>query len=182
MSIQQILNGKYLPIETANRFRADFNTPPGQYGFQGSAAAVAQNTRALVLEMEPEYVYFIDRLSFSASIDEGVYLRAFDPGDRPEIRLFLRERSPAIFPRPFPAINYKDNLELNFWFYNLDANNALLATMSGTLNQPAELVGVDTVFAQLSLVVYQIEQTEEIVNYLRRGYMQTVGRESRLVA
>lgn len=171
MSIVHTLNGKYLPIETANRFRADFNIPPGQYGFQGSAAAIEQNTRAVVLEMEPEYVYFIDRLSFSASIDEGVFLEAFDPDDRPEIRFYFRRRSPGIFPKPFPAINYKDNLELNFWFGLRDGANALECTMRGNLNQPAELVGVETVYAQLSLVIYQVEQTPEIVEYLRSGYM-----------
>ena len=169
MSIIQNFNSKYLPVESSNRFRADFNTPPGQYGFQGSAAAVQLNTRQTVLELDKAFVYFIDRVSYSASIDEGVYLESIDQANRPEIRLFTKNRSVGVYPRAFPCVNYKDNLEWNFYFLSTVGDDELQATMQGDLDQVAATVGVPTIWAQLSLVIYQIEATPEIVRLIKSG-------------
>lgn len=156
MSISQKITWKSLPIETSNVFVATFNTPPGRYGFTQNQA----NRDQLVIPINNRYVYLIDRLSYSASVAEGTYLRSL--AVNPTLRLKLRNTPQPLYPYPLPAINYKDGLEFNFWFQTKKKNDELLITMEGELNQVAETVGVSEIVAQVSIIIYQEENLDKI--------------------
>ena len=165
MSIIRDIPIKALPIETNNRFAAVFNAQGlGQYNFTLNTA----NIKNTVMNLDARYVYFIERLSFSASIDEAQYLINVDDGNEPQFRLFYSQTKYALYPRSFPAINYKDNMEFNYFFYNPKSNNNLQMTFQGILNQNAALVGIDTIYANVSLVIYQIEATNDVLEYIKK--------------
>jgi len=169
MSVIERISVKALPIETNNRFAATFNAPTlGQYDF-----GVAANTRQVVITpLNPNYVYMIDRVSFSASIDEGVYLRSINT--LPQFRLFLTQTQWGVYPRPLPAVNYKDNLEWRFWFWTEKSGENLEVTLTGALNQVAETVGVPTIYANLSFVVYE-ENNADIIRRIKANTCPTAG-------
>jgi len=172
MSIEQRISYKALPIETFNRFQARFNVLPNKYSFD--IAEEPTNGRQLVIPMNNRYIYLIDRVSFSSSIDEGVYLRSIDV--QPDLRLQLRLQSAFLYPYPLPAINYKDNLEFNFWFHSNKANDQLLVSMSGILDQVPETVGVSTIYSHISFIIYQ-EENVDLIEKLRAGKIpHTKGR------
>lgn len=160
MSVVQKITWRSLPIETYNQFTATFNAfGLGQYSFTG----VAANVRQLALNMQRQYVYLIDRVSFSASIDEGVYLSAAQPTpNNPQFRFFFRNTSYNIYPFALPAINYKDNLEWCFWFRSPKGADSLQVSLNGILNQVPAIVGTATITVQLSLVIYQEMNAETI--------------------
>jgi len=150
MAIIERVSVKALPIETNNRFAANFNVPTvGQYDY-GIAANVDQ---VVIGSLNPNFVYIIDRVSFSASIPEGVYLESVNTV--PTARLRFRNTDYGIYPRPLPGVNYKDNLEWRFFFWTEKKNDALLVTFDGALNQVAATVGVPTIYANLSFVIYE---------------------------
>jgi len=160
MSISQRITWRSLPIESYNQFYADFNTPVGQYGFTQQAA----NQNQLVIETNPNFIYLIDRISYAGSIDEGNWLESLGPGStQPELRFnFLKSTGASLYPYPFPAINYKDNLEFSFWFYSPKKGDQLRISMTGVLNQVPDTVGIATIYAQVSFVIYQENNAEQI--------------------
>lgn len=171
MAIIQTITRRALPIETSNRFSSTFNAYAlGQYNF----TRVAANQNQVVIETNPRYIYLVDRLSFSASIGEGDYLRSIVPGNEPGARFKFRNSPRYIYPQPFPGINYKDNLALSFWFQSQKENDALLVDFMGILDQIPTTVGVTNIYAQLSLVVYQ-EMIEEVTHNMRQPLSDQFG-------
>lgn len=166
MSIQQFIPMRSLPIETQNVFEATFNSPAGQYGFTQNTA----NQNQTLLVTKKDYIYLIDRVSFSASIPEEDYLSSLGSGAiLPTVRLkHSKQGGGYIYPRAFPAINYKDNLEFSFWFHSPQAGNIVQVDMFGVLNQIAATVGITTILAQLSYVVYQISNGTQVLKMLEK--------------
>lgn len=152
MAIIERASVKALPIETNNRFSAQFNNPTaGEYDF-----GIAANTDQVVIaNLNPNFVYLIDRVSFSASIPEGVYLESVTTTATPSARLRFLNTSYGIYPRPLPGVNYKDNLEWRFFFWTEKANDQLLVTFDGSLQQVAATVGIPWIYANLSFVIYE---------------------------
>jgi len=137
-------------IPTVNRFSANFNFPAvGQYDF-----GVAANIRVPVFPAVRGMVYWLDRISFTATADEGVYLSAIST--MPLLDLIWEQDGTRIFARSFPLVNYRDGQEINTVCESTKGNEQVLATVSGVLNQVPALVGVDPVTIQISLEVYQV--------------------------
>jgi hypothetical protein len=174
MAIIERISAKATPFETQNRFAADFNNPTaGEYDFGIEAAPLPANIQP-VLKLNKAHVYLIDRVSFSASIDEGVYLRSIIPGRTPEARLYFQTPNRTVYSKPFPCINYKDNLEWRFWFWSPLQGDTLQVRFFGSLDQVAETVGVDTIYAQLSLVIYE-ETNDTIIRRIHSGTCPDAG-------
>jgi len=145
-----------LPVETTNIFTGTFNNPTlGVYDF-----GIAGNTDQLVLNLNPRYYYLIDAVSLSATIDEGVYLESLNIN--PTIRLRFSSKPNFIYPFPLPAINYKDGLNWNFFFNTKQANDRLLISLDGILNQVPATVGIATIKILVSFVLYQEENAEAV--------------------
>jgi len=161
MAVIERISVKALPIETSNQFVATFNVPtPGQYDY----GIAANQNQVMIARLNPNFVYLIDRVSFSASVPEGVYLESVNV--QPQFRLSLRQTQYGIYPRPLPGVNYKDNLEWRFWFWTEKHNDQLLVTLTGSLNQVAATVGVAAITANLSLVVYE-ENNLDIIKHIK---------------
>ncbi len=173
MSIIERMSVKALPIETQNRFQATFNNPtPGEYDFGTPAAPLAVNIQDAIPVLNPNYVYMIDRVSFSASIDEGVYLRSVTV--TPEIRLFFANTSYPLYARGMPGVNYKDNLEWRYWFWTGKKNDRLVVRLTGSLLQVAETVGVPIIYANLSMVIYE-ENNLTIIRLIKENTCPSAG-------
>jgi hypothetical protein len=138
-----------LPIQTVNTFAANFNNPPGAYSF----GVLAANTGALVMPLDPNYVYLIDSCSFSCTVEEGEYLLGTTAIPQARLRFTLGTRA---YPKPIPCVNYADGLAFAYWFYTKKTGDNLLVDMTGIITQTAAMVGIPTITAQLSLVIYQI--------------------------
>jgi hypothetical protein len=155
-----------MPVETYNIFTAAFNVPVGQFGFSQAAGNAGQ----LVWPIRRQYIYFLDRISFSGSIAEPDWLASIDNttplpaanATTPAARFYLEKTGQATFSRPFPAINYKDMMELNFWIYSAQANDNLRVNFTGVLNQIPATIGLTFIYAQVSLVMYEITATSAV--------------------
>lgn len=165
MSIINRIPPRGLPFETSNRFSSTFNVPTlGRYDFD-----IAANQNQLVATLNPNNVYYIDRVSFSASIDEGVFLEAVDTLPTARLRWSL-SKNVGVFPQPLPAINYRDGLEYAFWFWSPKQGNNLLISTEGTLTQPPPIVGLTNVFLQLSFVIYEVGDSETVTT-IKKGLL-----------
>ena len=122
MAVINRISQQGLPIETFNVFNGIYNVGgAGLYDFKLQPG----NNRQFVMKLDHRYYYMIDRVSFSASIPEGVYLSSLLPDRRPLFRLYFKFTDYAVYPFGLPAINYKDNLEFNFWFHSNKENDEL---------------------------------------------------------
>jgi hypothetical protein len=164
MSIRQEITWKSLPIETSNQFTANFNNPVGQYGF----TQVAGNADQVLINMNPNYIYLIDRVSFSASIAEATYLDSLGVNAvQPQLRIrFLKQSGALTYPFPFPAINYKNNLEFSLWLRSPKRADQALISMTGVINQVAATVAIPTILAFASFVIYEENNLTKITKML----------------
>lgn len=161
MSVIQRITPEGTPFETVNTFQATFNAAgTGVYDFAFDQAQQGQ----VVLSLNRNYVYLIDRVTFAATTDQGIYLSAINTN--PEFRLRYSHDNLIAFPNPIRAITYHDAMEFSFWLWTDRAREDLTCDMSGVLNQVAALIGVPQVFASLSLVVYQ-ENNSDIVRAIK---------------
>ena len=169
MSIIQRITPEATPYETQNRFEATFNAAgTGVYDFAFNAGQQG----ALVLELNQNYVYLIDRISFAVTAPEGVYLEAINT--LPTFRLRFRRDNLIAFANPIPATKYHDGLEFSFWTYTDKKNDALVLDMQGVLNQVVDLIGIPQVFATLSMVVYQ-ENNSQMVRAIKDSTKRGAG-------
>lgn len=146
----------------ALRFDAVFNNPTvNRYDF-GKAA----NTNRQFQPIKGKHLYLIEKRSFSASMEEGVYLK--NVATQPEIRLNIREQQGvSIYPNSLPMINYVDPVEGLVWAY-AEQDGFIDITFTGVLTQSAELVGTLTIFAQFAADIYEIRNKKWIENFLAR--------------
>jgi len=156
-----------LPILTRNVFAGNFNVPtPGVYDFNTAA-----NTDQVVIDLNPKYYYLIDKVSISASIDEGVFLESYNT--IPEFNFKYALTPYPVYPFPLPAINYIDGLDWNFFFHSTKEGDQLLISLSGILNQVAATVGVPTINILASFVIY-MEENIAAVKTLRETHNKAV--------
>ena len=155
-------------IQTANSFTALFNVPTlGQYNFENGAV---NNNITVLSNIQKNHVYMIEKYSFSAAIPEGVFLEA--TRSICSFQLLRAIDSQVIYQAPIPLINYADGVSCIGYFFSTQDNDRLIASFRGILNQPAPLVGVPSVIAQVTLNIYEISDTEWI-----QAFKQNTGRE-----
>lgn len=152
-------------------FIANFGLPtPGKYDFTNyvNGAGVKVNAQVeLGLYLRPNYLYFFHQLNFSLSIDSGVYLRAIDPGSTPKL-IIKEDSNRSIFNAPIKLFKYFDNSAVDFYYKNLKSKAKVLADFDCILIQVPELVGIGTIYGQISLTVYEI-MNETFIRQYERG-------------
>lgn len=162
-----------IPRETTlnvigGEFLANFGAPtPAKYDFTNYVVAgVRYNSMVpLGLKLRPNYLYFFHQMDFSLSIDESVFLRAIDPAVTPTMTIRDAPARRAIFNAPFRLFRYFENKAVDFFYQNLNSNATVEADFECVLTQPAELVGIGTVYAQVSFTVYEITNDK----FIREG-------------
>lgn len=137
-------------IPTTTRFVATFNNPTaGAYDF-----GIAANVEVPVTPITRGMIYWIDRISFSATTPEGDYLSSIIT--QPELILTWQQDGTRVFSRPLPLVNYRDGQEVNTAIESTKGNEILLATVTGVLNQVPAWIGITDITMQISLDLYQI--------------------------
>jgi len=159
MSIIKTLPDGSRFIPTVNRFSATFNVPTlGKYNF-----AVAANTGQELLKLVAGRVYFIERMNFGATVDEGDFLLSIDT--LPELILRYQITGERLFTKPFHVVNYIDNQELILFFSTARINDTVLIDFTGILNQVPNFIGINTIQAQVSFNIYEIANQQWIRDF-----------------
>ena len=151
----------------------DGNFSVGQYDFNN-----ATNENVPILEMNKESIYLLERINFSAELDEGIWLKSQDVLDNyPNFRLdFEKSLSSSIYPEPVRCLNYLDNAEQLLYFQSRKAGDRLRITFRGIINQVPETVGLVSVSTQVSFTIYQIDD-KNWINWFLSPSNQSFGRE-----
>jgi hypothetical protein len=147
-------------------FHAVLNNPViGGYDFTNYAPAGTRVNVAVDtgLQLNPNFLYFYHQMNFSLSIEEGVFLRVIHPATVPELTLRDSSSMKNIFHAPFRMIKYFQNTAIDTFKLNLNTASRLIADFNCLLDQSVpELVGVNDIYAQVSLSVYEITDRDYI--------------------
>lgn len=139
------------------RFSAPFAA--GQYDFNQPG-----NQNQLLLPMQANSVYLIERISFFAQAAESDWLLSMDTeANFPAFRLHYQfDDAHSLYPEPVRCVNYVDNAEQLVFFFSTRENENLLISFSGIVNQVPGMVGTDPLLAEVNFTLYQI--TDEAWN------------------
>lgn len=139
-------------ISTANIFTAVYNAiTPGRYDFTQTST----NQNVTVIPLQPNTVYFIDKMSVSGNITEEQYLESIDTF--PVLYLKKKIKTENVYTKPIPISNYYDGNEVSAWVNSDKKDDELIFTFQGLLSQPASMVGVGTVKIQISLNIFAMD-------------------------
>lgn len=166
--IKNIPDGSRLMI-VGGVFSADFNVPTvGRYDFTESknAGGDYRNRKvSLGIELNPGALYYADKLSFNCNISESDFLETIDLSSEENIPKFYMRTSvdlKSVYAYSARIFKFYENFEIGQYFFNSNVKNYLLADFSAKLKQNANLVGVGTISAQLSMSIYEIVDTKFI--------------------
>jgi hypothetical protein len=143
-------------LSTANLFLAPFNTiVQGKYCFNQ-----ASNVKQTVIPMEINSVYLIERMFVSGNIGAEDFLSCIDvaANDLPQIRITKKIDKVQIHTRPIPVIQFTPNRESPIIVYSDKKGDELEMTMTGTLQQIPDLLGLDPMVVTIGLSIYQINE------------------------
>ena len=153
-------------------FSADLGNPnAGEYDFiQLGIAGGRQNTLVkLGLAMQPNYLYFFHKMNFSMSIPEGVFLQAIKPSTIPVLTVRDSTNIKNLFYAPIRLFRYLENQAIDSYVFNLNSTAEFIADFQAVLIQVADLVGVQTIYAQVSFDVYEITDSGYIEGYKKEA-------------
>lgn len=146
-------------------FKATFNAPTiGYYDFTNYPTVITKSNNAvsLGLDMNPNYLYYFHQFNFSISTDESIFLSAIAPGTFPEFKIRDSITKKQLFHHTFRLIKYYSNAAIDFFYYNLNSNTSMVGDFQALLTQPASLVGISALYAQISFTVYEITDVKFI--------------------
>jgi len=176
MSVQWTIPHQARYIQTGNMFAADFNVPIlGRYSF-----TVPANLNQVVLQLQPNTEYLIERVTVAGDIDELIYAGALDLGvqaNAPFLRLRRLLDGQNVYNTAIGVPSYITQQESAVWVHSDRLGDALTATFTGVMFQTAPLVGIPTIRLAVTFSIYAIEST--IYNRAFRG-SQSVGLADRV--
>lgn len=153
-------------------FKSVFGNPTiGKYDFTNYAEGGDRFNVAvpLGLAMNPKYLYFFHQLNFSLSIDEGTFLTAIAAATVPTLSVKDSTTNKILFGSPFRLFRYFEGNAIDSFHYNLNSKGIFIADFQCLLNQVADLVGIDTVLAQVSFSIYEITDIAYINEFLKKN-------------
>lgn len=168
MALNSIIPKSSKLAVTGGIFIAELNNPTiGKYDFtnykvSGNRVNASVN---MALDMRPNYVYFFHEMNFTLSLDEGDFLEAIQGGTVPELSVRDSQSRNSIFKQPFRLFRYYHNAAIDQYYYNINANNFLIADFQAVIDQTAALVGVDFLYGQLSMSIYEVTKEQFIKAY-----------------
>lgn len=159
-------------------FRAEYNNPTAGYYDYG----VARNQNREILELRPQSVYLLERMSINSDIPEPTYIEALSTGagtaaQVPGFRLITQINQLPVYAQRIPVVNYLDSSEAvaYFWSYQKQRNNVnnpvfdnLLITASGRVGQPASMVGILNIHTYIQFNIYEIVNRGWITEFFDR--------------
>jgi hypothetical protein len=125
----------------------------GQYDF-----GIAANTDILLLPLQSNSVYLIERISFFAQATESDWLESMGTAAQfPAFRLHYQfDDANSLYPEPVRCVNYVDNAEQLVFFRTTRDSENLLISFSGIVTQVAGMVGLNPLLAQVNFTIYQV--------------------------
>lgn len=142
---------RYVPTSTI--FTATFNAiTPGKYDFSGAA-----NQNVNVLELKPNVIYLIERLSIGANVSETEFLTAIDVF--PELTIKRSVSAEIVYQRPFPIVNFADGIECAAWIHSDKQNDFLTFSLNGLFSQTPAMIGLADLKIQISASIYAIDSS-----------------------
>lgn len=127
------------------KFSSLFNSTPGGYLF---------GETAVLLDLQPSTVYFINTISVGGNISESIYLDAVN--DFLQIYLRRQKSNQLVYGNPLPLSNYFDGNEAAAFVISDRYADQLLLRLEGELNGTAALVGVSPVTIQVQFNMFAI--------------------------
>lgn len=154
------------------KFKAVLNDPTvGKYDFTNYKVGGDRFNVAvpLGLDMNPKYLYFFNQLNFSLSIDEGDFLNAISVDTVPTLSVKDSSTGKIIFGSPFRLFRYFEGNDVDSFHYNLNSKGFFIADFQCLLDQIPNLVGIQTIIAQVSFSVYEIIEIDYINAFLKKS-------------
>jgi hypothetical protein len=140
---------------TVNVFTADFNDPEaGKYSFN-----TAENENQLVLPMEINSYYLIERIFVSGNVASEDFLSSMDEDNLPYIRIRRSKDSVASHARNIPVLQFTQNRESPIWVKSDKKDDTLIMTLRGIFFQIDNTVGIDPLVVTVGLSIYQLNET-----------------------
>lgn len=141
-------------ISTSNIFEAAFNVPtPGKYDFTNTAA----NQNVLCIDLQPNTVYFIDKISVSGNITEEQFLESINAFPYLYVKKNIRKEN--VYEKPIAIANYYDGNECSAWVFSDKFSDQLIFTFEGVFNQLPSMVGLAAIRLQISMNIFAIESS-----------------------
>lgn len=145
---------------TLNIFAATYNSPTiGFYDF-----GIAANTQQEVLPLNPGSLYFVSLINFGANIDPAAYFGNL--ATTPKLDLRLKQGNAQVFGAAYALGSYLVNNEISAFFWTTQESDTLVATMSGTLSQNADLSGITDITARVAFNIYEITDRAYITKFM----------------
>lgn len=148
--IQHLIPHQARYISTQNTFSAAFT---GVYDF-----SIPANANQLVIRLSANTVYFIDNYAFAGNITQEDFLSAINTV--PSIKLSRKNDKDPVYMKAIPLNQYSPDKPATVFVLSNKANDQLLITFTGLLNQIAPLVGISPVSFTLSFSIYAIENND----------------------
>lgn len=163
---------------TSTIFSAVFNANPanpGTYDFNTDAAG-SINQNVYVMDLQPNTIYLIERMSAGGNITEAQFLEAINQFLFLDVIKHLgRQR---VYPQQIPIVNFFDGQETAAWIFSDKKGDMLNLSFTGVLNQLASMVGIGTAKVHVSLNVFAIESAY-FVGSFRDQLGRTIGQVNR---
>lgn len=145
-------------IATSNCFNGTFNTPvAGKYSFD-----IAANRNAVVLDLQLNSYYLIERMFISGNVPAEDFLAALDFSSGvsllPSITIKRKLHTASIHRLPLPVYQFTDSRETPMLFKSDKKDDQLLMSFTGQMNQTAALVGVNPLTVTIGLSIYEISE------------------------
>ena len=155
MSIVQNIPFKARLIPTENTFSAPFT---GLYDF-----GLAANVKQTVFALQANTVYYLDNFSVGGNITREDYLSAILTV--PTITLFRKQDKSSVYTRSIPLAQFFENKPCTVYVESNKVSDELQITMTGTLVQVANLVGISPVKLTVSFSVFAIDERDYNISY-----------------
>jgi len=150
---------RYIPASAI--FTATYNAPTvGKYDFAGQQ-------KTFILKLLPHTVYLIDSISIGGTVSAEDYLAALDVVPVFTLRKSLDEE--AIFDVPFPIQGFSTDRQIVHFFKTGQNNCGLIASITGTLNQTAPLIGISTISLSINFSIHAIDESSFEKTYKAEG-------------
>lgn len=144
-------------ISTLNAFEAPFNAPEvGKYSFNVDA-----NVNQVVLPVEINSYYLIERMFISGNITSEDYLASMDFTDvdaLPAIVIRRLKDKVNSHVKKIPAQQFTLNRESPIFIKSDKKGDAIIMSFTGIVGQIAATVGVDPLIITVGLSIYQINE------------------------
>jgi hypothetical protein len=141
---------------------------PGLYDFTNFKNADGGKFNFAVdfgLNMSPNYLYFFHQLNFSMSIEEGAYLNAIEPDTVPILKVKDSSSNTPLIHYPLRMFRFFESTAIDCFYKNANTNARITGEFQCRLQDTADLVGLDDIYAQVSISVYEITDNDYIAKY-----------------